>query len=79
LAEILNEVKKSILIFERIVILFYELSKILMLLNSPKVKMKVLFGRAFLKGLEMGDLELATLFARAFLTQNWKNGNENNT
>ena len=36
---------------------------------SPSLRLKALFGRAFLMELRRGDVETAILFARAFLVQ----------
>ena len=42
--------------------------------EDPSDNLKVLFGRAFLMELEKDDLEMALLFARAFLIRALMNG-----
>ena len=37
--------------------------------GSPSLRLKALFGKAFLAEIQRGDIELAILFARAFLVQ----------
>ena len=42
--------------------------------EEPSDNLKVLFGRAFLMELEKEDMEMALLFARAFLIRALMNG-----